>query len=112
MLACARACVRVRVRVAVTVGPDTRTSRVGQVKTANVLLDERQHAKITDFGISTKHGPALNHTAETGSYRSMAPEVISHQTYDYKCDVYSFGVLLWELVHQQIPFQDDNALQV
>jgi len=79
------------------------------IKAANVLLDERQHAKVTDFGISTNFG--LEHTAETGTYRSMAPEVISHQKYDYKCDVYSFGVLLWEIVHQQIPFQEDNALQ-
>jgi len=79
------------------------------VKAANVLLDEKQHAKVTDFGISTNFG--VEHTAETGTYRSMAPEVISHQKYDYKCDVYSFGVLLWEIVHQQIPFEEDNALQ-
>ena len=91
--------------------PDARAPPA-QVKAANVLLDERQHAKVTDFGISTKHGPGMGHTAETGTYRSMAPEVISHQTYDYKCDVYSFAVLLWEIAHQQIPFEDDNALQV
>jgi len=41
----------------------------------------------------------------------MAPEVISHTTYDYKCDVYSFGMLLWEIAHQQVPFEGDNPLQ-
>ena len=43
------------------------------IKSANVLLDAHQHAKVTDFGISTRF--ALDHTAETGTYRYMAPEV-------------------------------------
>ena len=64
---------------------------------------------MTDFGISTRF--ALDHTAETGTYRYMAPEVIAHQQYDYRCDVYSYGMLLWEIAHQQVPFGSQNALQ-
>ena len=79
------------------------------IKSANVLLDAHQHAKVTDFGISTRF--ALDHTAETGTYRYMAPEVIAHQQYDYRCDVYSYGMLLWEIAHQQVPFRSQNALQ-
>lgn len=37
-------------------------------------------------------------TAETGTYRWMAPEVIEHKPYDEKADVFSFGVVLWELL--------------
>ncbi|KAJ0771137.1 putative dual-specificity kinase TKL-Pl-4 family [Helianthus annuus] len=37
-------------------------------------------------------------TAETGTYRWMAPEVIEHKPYDHKADVFSFGVVLWELL--------------
>lgn len=37
-------------------------------------------------------------TAETGSYRWMAPEVIRHEKYDMRCDVYSYAVLAWEMV--------------
>ena len=37
-------------------------------------------------------------TAETGTYRWMAPEVIAHQYYDEKADVFSYGVMVWELV--------------
>ena len=44
------------------------------IKTANVLLDESRHAKVTDFGISTRFG-RMEYTAETGTYRHMAPEV-------------------------------------
>ena len=73
------------------------------IKAANVLLDEHMHVKLADFGISTGFGP--DHTAETGTYRYMAPEVIRHQQYDHKCDVYSYGVLLWEVLHRQVPFR-------
>jgi serine/threonine protein kinase len=37
-------------------------------------------------------------TAETGTYRWMAPEVIEHKPYDEKADVFSFGIVLWELL--------------
>lgn len=79
------------------------------IKTANILLDEQQHAKVADFGISRTFGGEL--TAETGTYRTMAPEVITHQNYGSKCDIYSFGILLWELTHQQMPFSDYSPLQ-
>ena len=79
------------------------------IKSANVLLDDRMHAKVSDFGISTTFGP--EHTAETGTYRCMAPEVITHQRYDHHCDVFSYGVLLWEMTHRQIPFGKDSGLQ-
>ena len=60
--------------------------------------------KLADFGISTKfeNSAGTEHTAETGTYRYMAPEVIRHQQYDHKCDVYSYGVLLWEVLHRQV----------
>ena len=40
----------------------------------------------------------------------MAPEVIRHQQYDHKCDVYSYGVLLWEVLHRQVPFRTHTPL--
>ena len=80
------------------------------VKTANVLLDDSRHAKVTDFGISTRFG-RQDYTAETGTYRQMAPEVILHKPYNYKCDVYSYGVLLWETLHRQVPFTGFAPLQ-
>ena len=37
-------------------------------------------------------------TAETGTYRWMAPEVIKHESYSSNADVYSFGIVLWQLI--------------
>ena len=51
--------------------------------------------KIADFGVARvlDHGGVM--TAETGTYRWMAPEVIEHNPYSEKADVFSFGILLW-----------------
>jgi len=91
------------------------------VKTANVLLDERHHAKLSDFGIATYLVPAAHgaeepfrraeHTAETGTYRHMAPEVILHKPYNHKCDLYSYGMMVWEVLHRQLPFAASTPLQ-
>eukprot|EP00180_Rhodochaete_pulchella_P001919 Plantae.Rhodophyta-Rhodochaete_pulchella.ctg28921.p1 GENE.Plantae.Rhodophyta-Rhodochaete_pulchella.ctg28921~~Plantae.Rhodophyta-Rhodochaete_pulchella.ctg28921.p1 ORF type:complete len:146 (+),score=23.77 Plantae.Rhodophyta-Rhodochaete_pulchella.ctg28921:45-440(+) len=49
-------------------------------------------------------------TGETGSYRHMAPEVIKHQAYSHKADVYSFGILLNEVFNDEPPY--DNLLPI
>ena len=70
---------------------------------------------MSDFGLSTSYGP--EHTAETGTYRSMAPEVITHQAYDYKCDVYKpssfeMGPNGELLIHQATrTAEDERALE-
>ncbi|CAN1271537.1 Serine/threonine-protein kinase STY13 [Linum perenne] len=50
-------------------------------------------------------------TPETGTYRWMAPEMIQHRPYTQKVDVYSFGIVLWELITGMLPFQNMTAVQ-
>ena len=69
-------------------------------------------------------GWSMRHTAGIGTPRYMAPEVlvfldtqVSDQgnavaKYNESCDVYSFGLLLWEVMHRQIPFADYPGIQV
>jgi serine/threonine protein kinase len=67
------------------------------LKPSNVLLTNNKRAKISDFGMSVAlTGQEL--TAETGTYRWMAPEVIKHESYSSNADVYSFGIVLWQLI--------------
>jgi hypothetical protein len=77
------------------------------LKAANILITEDHVVKIGDFGVS-RLLPRDSHdmTAETGTYRWMAPEVIEHKPYGTQADVYSFGVVLWELMTKgQTPYQ-------
>lgn len=67
------------------------------LKPSNVLLNLDHRAKISDFGMSVAN-PGEELTAETGTYRYMAPEVIRHESYSSNADVYSFGILLWQLI--------------
>lgn len=67
------------------------------LKAANLLLDDVGTVKIADFGVSRVLDPHGVMTAETGTYRWMAPEVIEHSPYRESADVYSFGIVVYVL---------------
>ena len=97
-----------------------------------MLLDRHRHAKISDFGLTIgcvgggttddEDPPAGNgqHTRGVGTLRFVAPEVLCVGrsalevmcAYDERCDVYSFGLLLWEVAHQAVPFAGVDGKRV
>ncbi|KAH9757507.1 hypothetical protein KPL71_016418 [Citrus sinensis] len=81
------------------------------LKTANLLMDTHNVVKVADFGVARFQNKGGVMTAETGTYRWMAPEVINHQLYDQKADVFSFAIVLWELVTAKVPYDSMTPLQ-
>lgn len=80
------------------------------LKPSNILLTRDHRAKVADFGMSiSNYGQEL--TAETGTYRYMAPEVIRHESYSSNADVYSFGLCLWQLISREVPFATMTPIQ-
>ncbi|CAI0394416.1 unnamed protein product [Linum tenue] len=80
------------------------------LKPRNVLLvnSSADHLKVGDFGLSKLIKVQNSHdvykmTGETGSYRYMAPEVFKHRKYDKKVDVFSFAMILYEMLEGEPP---------
>ncbi|KAL3636225.1 hypothetical protein CASFOL_020772 [Castilleja foliolosa] len=80
------------------------------LKPRNVLLvnTSADHLKVGDFGLSKLIRVQHSHdvykmTGETGSYRYMAPEVFKHRKYDKKVDVFSFAMILYEMLEGEPP---------
>ncbi|CAD5166797.1 serine/threonine/tyrosine-protein kinase HT1-like [Musa acuminata AAA Group] len=81
------------------------------LKPENILFDQDLCIKIVDFGIACEEAYCDAVTEDPGTYRWMAPEMIKHKPYGRKVDVYSFGLLLWEMVTGTIPYEDMTPIQ-
>ncbi|KAJ9140334.1 hypothetical protein P3X46_030993 [Hevea brasiliensis] len=74
------------------------------LKSENLLLGEDMCVKVADFGISCLESQCGSAKRFTGTYRWMAPEMIKEKHHTKKVDVYSFGIVLWELLTALTPF--------
>ena len=89
------------------------------LKSLNVLLDNEKRAKLTDFGLSKQKTDTAGTMTKgaMGTARWMAPELLADDPqdagYTKKSDVYSYGMILYELASRKVPFQEDeNEMKV
>ncbi|XP_077210097.1 putative serine/threonine-protein kinase SIS8 [Tasmannia lanceolata] len=83
------------------------------LKSPNLLVDKNWVVKVCDFGLSRlKHHTFLSSKSTAGTPEWMAPEVLRNEPSNEKCDVYSFGVILWELATLRMPWSGMNPMQV
>ncbi|EAY17405.1 AGC family protein kinase [Trichomonas vaginalis G3] len=74
------------------------------LKPENILINSSGHIKLSDFGLSTISETSTE-ICGTSSY--MAPEMIKHQLYSNKVDIWAFGILLFEINFGYNPFSRD-----
>lgn len=83
------------------------------LKSSNLLVDKSWTVKVGDFGLSRlKSATFLTAKSGRGTPQWMAPEVLRNEPSNEKSDVFSFGVILWELMTVSIPWANLNSLQV
>ncbi|KAM9950386.1 hypothetical protein ACTFIT_011636 [Dictyostelium discoideum] len=85
------------------------------LKSHNLLVDEHYRVKISDFGLSTRFKKHLDKkTAMTpvGTPCWTAPEVLRNDPYTEKADVFSFAIVLWEIVTREDPYQGMPTFQI
>lgn len=81
------------------------------LKPENVLLDDNLYPKLTDFYLATKISD-LPITNVIGTPIYMAPEIVKNQEYSKACDVYSFALIVFELITYQKPYENINYFQL
>ena len=81
------------------------------LKSANILLDESYNAKVCDFGLSRLKARERSMTGNCGTVQWMAPEVLASQAYNEKADIFSYGIICWELLSRQCPYDGMTPIQ-
>jgi eukaryotic-like serine/threonine-protein kinase len=80
------------------------------IKPANILLCDDERVMVADFGIA-KVAESGDHTKEgtmLGTAKYLAPEQVSGNPVDARTDLYSLGIVLYEMVCGRVPFEGDN----
>ncbi len=84
------------------------------LKPSNIMIDKDGNARIMDFGIarSLKEKGITGAGVMIGTPEYMSPEQVEGKEIDQRTDIYSLGVILYEMVTGRVPFEGDTALSI
>ncbi len=86
------------------------------LKPQNVLIDASDNVYITDFGLAKSLESAVTQMTRTGQIlgtpRYMSPEQVEAAEVDHRSDIYSLGLILYEMFTGSLPFRGDSAMQL
>ena len=84
----------------------------GDVKPANILIDDQGLAKLVDFGIARLGGGQINDSDALGTPHYVAPEQASRQSVDFRADMYSLGATLYHALTGTPPFTGKTIKEI
>ncbi len=84
------------------------------IKPGNILLAEDGTPRLTDFGLAHLGSyPALTTAGQLlGTFQYLSPEACANQPLDARADIWSFGVVLFEMLTGQLPFDGDSPIEI
>jgi len=82
------------------------------MKPENALLDEQGHLRLSDFGLSRQLRPEDNWktVGRAGTMGYLAPEVLRGEPHGFESDVWSFGVVVFEMLHAKLPWDVNGPI--
>jgi serine/threonine protein kinase/Tfp pilus assembly protein PilF len=92
--------------------------RIGVVhrdlKPRNIMVDREGNARIMDFGIAASHEvkEITDSRIMLGTPHYMSPEQVSGKSIDQRSDIYSMGIIMFEMVTGQVPFDGDTTISI
>lgn len=82
------------------------------IKPENILIDEHLQPKLCDFGWTINLEKNESRQTFCGTYEYMAPEIFEAQSYNASVDIWSLGILLFELFHGHSPYSGSSVFQI
>ena len=82
------------------------------LKTLNILLDEEDDGCVADFGLSGMMKDNQELCGGVGTPHYTAPEVLAHSRYGPKVDIFSFAVVLWEMLMKTVPYGEMSHMEI
>ena len=79
------------------------------LKSSNLLFSEDMEVQICDFGLSRPMPNTTTPSKTAGTWRWMAPEIADGKKANIMCDVFSYAMVVWELMEHKVPFYYQKA---